>query len=96
MVGSFRILELVFKLVSKAGAWQNFFLECLYYVCYQGLLEKFPKFMAIQWGCQIGMQGPQFCTEPRHFCKLDVATSRIAFSDFNLNVLQVATSNSNN
>ena len=28
-------------------------------------------------GCQIGMQGPQLCEKPRHFCKLDVATSRM-------------------
>ena len=31
--------------------------------------------------CQIGMQGPQLFPEPGHFCKLDVATSRIAFLD---------------
>ena len=42
------------------------------------------------------MQGPQLFTEPHHFCKLDVATSRIAYLDLNLHVLQVATSNSNN
>ena len=47
-------------------------------------------------GCQIGMQGPQLCTEPRHFCKLDVATSRMAFFRPYLHVLQVATSQSNN
>ena len=47
-------------------------------------------------GCQIGMQGPQLCSKPRHFCKLDVATSRMAFLDLNLHVLQVATSNSKN
>ena len=47
-------------------------------------------------GCQIGMQGPQLFPKPSQFCKLDVATSRIAFLDLNLNVLQVATSNSNN
>ena len=47
-------------------------------------------------GCQIGMQGPQLCAKPSHFCKLDVATSRMAFLDLNLHVLQVATSNSNN
>ena len=47
-------------------------------------------------GCQIGMQGPQLCAKPRHFCKLDVATSRMAFLDLNLHVLQVAISNSNN
>ena len=52
-------------------------------------------FMYIR-GCQIGMQGPQLCAEPRHFCKLDVATSRIAFLDLNLHVLQVAPSNSKN
>ena len=40
-------------------------------------------------GCQIGMQGLQLCTKPRHFCKLDLATSRIAFLDLNLHVLQV-------
>ena len=32
-------------------------------------------------GCQIGLQRPQLCADPRHFCKLDVATSRIAFLD---------------
>jgi hypothetical protein len=47
-------------------------------------------------GCQIGMQGPQFCAKPCNFCKLDVATSRIAFLDLNLHSLQVATSNSKN
>ena len=46
-------------------------------------------------GCRIGMQGPQLCAKPRHFCKLDVATSRMAFLDLNLHVLQVATPNSN-
>ena len=46
--------------------------------------------------CQISMQGPQLCAKPRHFCKLDMATSRIAFLDLNLHVVQVATSNSNN
>ena len=47
-------------------------------------------------GCQMGMQGPQLCAKPHHFCKLDKATSRMAFLDLNLQVLQVATSNSNN
>ena len=47
-------------------------------------------------GCQIGMQGLQLFAKPSHFCKLDVATSRMAFLDLNLHVLQVATSNSNN
>ena len=47
-------------------------------------------------GCQIGMQGHQICAKPCHFCKLDVATSRMAFLDLNLHVLQLATSNSNN
>ena len=47
-------------------------------------------------GCQIGVRGPQLCAKPRHFCKLDVATSRIAFLDLNLHVLQVAPSNSKN
>ncbi len=47
-------------------------------------------------GCQIDMQGPQLFAKPHHFCKLDVATSRMAFLDLNLHVLQVATSNSNN
>ena len=41
-------------------------------------------------GCQIGMQGP-LCPEPRQFCKLDTATSRKAFLDLNLHVLQLAT-----
>ena len=38
------------------------------------------------------------CKDPSfaHFCKLDVATSRMAFLDLNLHVLQHATSNSNN
>ena len=44
-------------------------------------------------GCQIGMQGPQLCAKPGHFCKLDMATSKLAFLDLNLHVLQVATSN---
>ena len=35
-------------------------------------------------GCQNGMQGPQLCTKPCHFCKLNVATSRMAFLDLNL------------
>ena len=47
-------------------------------------------------GCQIGMQGPQLCAKTHHFCKLDVATSRMAVLDLNLHVLQVATSNSKN
>ena len=38
-------------------------------------------------GCQTGMQGFQLWAEPRHFCKLDVATSRIAVLDLNLHVL---------
>jgi hypothetical protein len=42
-------------------------------------------------GCQIGMQWPQLCAKPRHFGKLDVATSRIAFLDLNIHVLQVVT-----
>ena len=54
------------------------------------------KTCAIIRGCQIGMQGPQLYAEPRQFCKLDVATSRIAFLDLNLHVLQVAPSNSKN
>jgi hypothetical protein len=41
-------------------------------------------------GCQIGMQGPQLCAKPRHFWKLDLTTSRMAFLDLNLHVLQVA------
>ena len=36
------------------------------------------------------------CAKPRHFCKIDVATFRMAFLDINLHVLQLATSNSNN
>ena len=56
----------------------------------------FHRFLRLQTrGCQIGMQGPQLCAEPRHFCKSDVATSRMAFLDLNLHVLQLATSNSN-
>ena len=50
----------------------------------------------ISRGCQIGMQGPQLCAKPRHFCKLDMATSRMAFLDLNLHGLKLATSNSNN
>ena len=46
--------------------------------------------------CQIGMQGPKLWAKPRHFCKLDVATSKMAFLDLNLHVLQLVTSNSNN
>ena len=38
----------------------------------------------------------QLCAEPRHFCKLDMTPSRMAFLDLNLYVLEVATSNSNN
>ena len=38
-------------------------------------------------GCQIGMQGLQLFAKPSHFCKLDVATSRMAFLDLNLHVL---------
>ena len=34
--------------------------------------------------CQIGMQGPQLCSKPRHFCKLYVATSRMAILELNL------------
>ena len=30
------------------------------------------------------MQGPHLCAEPRHFCKLDVATSRIVFLNLEL------------
>ena len=50
-------------------------------------------------GCQIGVQGPQLYVKPRHFCKLDVATSRIAFFNLKLHnyyVLQVSTSNLKN
>ena len=46
--------------------------------------------------CQICMQIPQLCAKPRHFCKINVATSRMAFLNLNLHVLQVAASNSNN
>ena len=35
------------------------------------------------------MQAPQLCAKPRHFCKLDVATFRMATLDFNLHVLQL-------
>ena len=42
------------------------------------------------------MQGPQLCAKSHHFVKLNVATSRIAFLDLNLHVLQVTTPNSNN
>ena len=47
-------------------------------------------------GCQIGMQGPQLCAKPGHFCKLDVATSRMAFLDLNLHGIQLATLYSKN
>ena len=40
-------------------------------------------------GCQIGMKGTQLCEKPRHFCKLDVTTSRMAFLDLNLHVLHL-------
>ena len=46
--------------------------------------------------CQIDMQGPQLCAKPRHFCNLDVATSRMGFLDLNLHALQLATLNSQN
>ena len=36
-------------------------------------------------GCRIGIQGPQLCAKSRHFRKLDVTTSRMAFLDINLN-----------
>ena len=47
-------------------------------------------------GCQIGTKGPKLCAKPRHFCKLDVATSRMAFLDLNLHALQLDNSISNN
>ena len=47
-------------------------------------------------GCQICMQGPQLCAKLRHFCKLDVATSRMAFLYLNLHALQLDNSISNN
>ena len=46
-------------------------------------------------GGQNGMQGPQFCAKRRHFCKVNVTTSRMAILDLNLHVLEVATPNSN-
>ena len=42
-------------------------------------------------GCQFGMQGPQLCAKPGHFCILDMATYILAFLDLNLHVLQVTT-----
>ena len=69
----------------------NYFLFTLHYV-----FTVLPSRGTYIRGCQIGMQGAQLCAEPRHFCKLDVATSRIAILELNLLVLQVATSNSNN
>ena len=48
------------------------------------LLKIFIRFVSklhmslLYWVCKIGMQGPQLCAKPRHFCKLDVATSRMA------------------
>ena len=62
----------------------------------QGQFSTAKAYLHIYQGCQIGMQGPQLCAEPHHICKLDVATSRMAFLDLNLHVLQVATSNSKN
>ena len=47
----------------------------------------------LYWVCKIGMQGPQLCAKSRHFCKLDVATSRMAILELNLHGLQVDTSN---
>ena len=44
--------------------------------------------------CQINMQGPQLFAKPRQFFKLDVATSRMAFLDINLHILQLESSNS--
>ena len=35
-------------------------------------------------GCQMSKQGPQLCVKPCHFCKLVVATSRMALLDLNL------------
>ena len=62
-----------------------FFQLCLYYFA-----------NAFIRGCQISMQGPQLCAGPCHFCKLDVPSSRLAFLDLKLHVLQLGTSNSNN
>ena len=42
-------------------------------------------------GYQIGMQGPQLFAKPRHFCKLDVATSRMAFFNLLHLALQIET-----
>ena len=58
--------------------------------------EKSQELIMVFRGCQIGMQGSQLCAKPSHFCKLDVAASRITYIDLNLHVLQVAASNSNN
>ena len=44
-----------------------------------------PRYLQFR-GCQIGMQWPQLCSKARHFCKLDVATSRMAFLDLNMHV----------
>ena len=51
--------------------------------------------LKVRWH-QIGMQGPQLCPGPRHFCKSDVPSSILAFLDLKLHVLQLGTSNSNN
>ena len=60
-------------------------------------IEQTSKIMRIQFrGCQIGMQGPQLCVKLHHFCKLDVATSRMTFLDLNLHGLQLAISILNN
>ena len=41
------------------------------------------------------MQRPQLCANPRHFCELDVATSRMAFLDLNQGPLKIWTEHSN-
>ena len=64
------------------------------------LTERLKKFLR-DWLLVLGLneglvECATLCAKPGHFCKLDVATSRMAFLDFNLHVLQVAASNSNN
>ena len=52
--------------------------------------QFFDKISMYIRGCQIGMQEPQLCAKPRHFCKLDVATSRIAFLDLQIQAIEGA------
>ena len=42
-------------------------------------MKKVKELIMVFRGCQIGMQGSQLCAKPSHFCKLDMATSRMDF-----------------